>query len=295
MMYFSRVRLKSDIWRSPNLTRLIQGDGYAGHQLLWELFPDQRQRPFIFREEIAKEQTGYRSGSKGEPIYYLISEKPPLGETAFFMTESRIYAPNIKSGDRLAFRLRANPVVARKKAGKKNSGRHDIVMDAQRNLLTELEKELGLACRGKKSELRQRILTAWETSPHETVEEKMRAILGDNERFADLNRQTHLPDRLLYWATRAFVDKSLENWLSNKGNKNGFQLHRSDKDGLIRFQAEGYRWHPLPRKGRNAGFSTVDFEGVLEVCNAVTFIESLFKGIGPAKGFGCGLMLVRRA
>jgi len=60
------------------------------------------------------------------------------------------------------------------------------------------------------------------------------------------------------------------------------------------FQAEGYRWHALPKKGRSAGFSSVDFDGEVEVTDQNLFVNALFAGIGPAKGFGCGLMLVRR-
>ena len=62
----------------------------------------------------------------------------------------------------------------------------------------------------------------------------------------------------------------------------------------MKFQAEGYRWHALPKKGKTAGFSSVDFEGELEVTDAPKLVEVLFTGIGPAKAFGCGLMLVRR-
>ena len=47
------------------------------------------------------------------------------------------YAPRLAVGDRLAFRLRANPTIARKEEGKKNSPRHDVVMDAQYQLLRE--------------------------------------------------------------------------------------------------------------------------------------------------------------
>ena len=69
---------------------------------------------------------------------------------------------------------------------------------------------------------------------------------------------------------------------------------RDDSKGRLKFQAEGYQWHALPRKGRDAGFSSVDFEGEIEVTDADLFTKALFDGIGPAKGFGCGLMFVRR-
>lgn len=45
---------------------------------------------------------------------------------------------------------------------------------------------------------------------------------------------------------------------------------------------------------RGISLSTLDFEGELSVTDPGIFLSALFKGIGPAKAFGCGLMLVRR-
>jgi len=39
---------------------------------------------------------------------------------------------------------------------------------------------------------------------------------------------------------------------------------------------------------------TVRFDGLLRITDPDAFRETLVRGIGPAKGFGCGLMLVRR-
>lgn len=49
------------------------------------------------------------------------------------------------------------------------------------------------------------------------------------------------------------------------------------------------------RKGNRAGkLATVTYEGVLRVMDADRLAKLLENGIGPAKAFGCGLMLVRR-
>ncbi|MEX2490902.1 MAG: type I-E CRISPR-associated protein Cas6/Cse3/CasE [Nitrospirales bacterium] len=49
------------------------------------------------------------------------------------------------------------------------------------------------------------------------------------------------------------------------------------------------------RKGNRGGkLVTVAFNGILKVSNPAQLIELLEKGVGPAKGFGCGLLLVRR-
>ncbi len=42
-------------------------------------------------------------------------------------------------------------------------------------------------------------------------------------------------------------------------------------------------------------FAAVDYEGVLEVRDPVAFTSALLAGIGKAKAYGCGLMLIRRA
>lgn len=58
--------------------------------------------------------------------------------------------------------------------------------------------------------------------------------------------------------------------------------------------------HPHPpvffRRGNRVGkIVTVTFEGLLRVTDPGAFVALLESGVGPAKAFGCGLMLVRRA
>ena len=48
------------------------------------------------------------------------------------------------------------------------------------------------------------------------------------------------------------------------------------------------------RKGNGGKIVPVNFEGILKVIDSEKFKEIYFSGIGPAKAFGCGLMLVRR-
>ena len=49
------------------------------------------------------------------------------------------------------------------------------------------------------------------------------------------------------------------------------------------------------RKGNRGGkLATVTFDGVLRVSDPARMTELLVNGVGPAKGFGCGLLLVCR-
>ncbi|ABA88214.1 CRISPR processing complex protein CasE [Syntrophotalea carbinolica DSM 2380] len=298
-MYFSRVQLQPEVQRSSQLSQVLTSNSYGLHQLLWDLFPAEEKRSFLFREEIAKEQLKNQRRTKGESLFYIVSRHDPQTETPIFRVESKVYAPVISQGQQFAFKLRANPIVAKKKPGKKNSVRHDVVMNAQRRLLEELASCLGIldVQRQKKSVLRHRILTAWKDGEKRFCSERLREDIRTNERFESLADAHMEPVQLMDWALRAASDFALESWLKDKGVRNGFELvHDEGMNGSkrLQFQAEGYRWHAMPKKGRDAGFSSVDFDGVLQVNNSELFQAMLFNGIGPAKAFGCGLMMVRR-
>lgn len=77
-------------------------------------------------------------------------------------------------------------------------------------------------------------------------------------------------------------------WLARRGDQLGFML---DEEQL---QVEAYRQHG-DDTGRMLRFSTVDFSGTLTVADPEIFVtRTLYRGIGHAKAFGCGLMLIRR-
>jgi len=291
-MYFSRIRIRPDV---RDLHLLVSGNGYGSHQLLWKLFPGEEKRSFLFREEVAREQIPFHKGVKGEPLFYLVSGSRPISDHPLFAVESKSYAPQLANGERLAFRLRANPTIARKEEGKKNSPRHDVVMDAQYHLLRAIAADMSLQAVGDKSKIKKIIVEAWRRAPDSRgVEEKLRGIISENERYSVMQANTMKPLELLDLALKSRMDKALETWFAGKCERLGCAMVRDDTKGRLKFQAEGYQWHALPRKGRDAGFSSVDFEGEIEVTDTELFTKALFDGIGPAKGFGCGLMLVRR-
>lgn len=78
-------------------------------------------------------------------------------------------------------------------------------------------------------------------------------------------------------------------WLQKKADKSGFSI---DEEQV---RADGYRNHEFykPKGKHNISFNTIDFIGLLTVTDPELFKQTLFEGIGPAKGFGCGLLLVR--
>jgi CRISPR system Cascade subunit CasE len=78
-------------------------------------------------------------------------------------------------------------------------------------------------------------------------------------------------------------------WLAKRAETAGFELH---EDRLL---AEEYRQHRLHKPGKAPiRFSTLDCAGLLTVSDPQRLVQTLQTGLGPAKGFGCGLLLVRR-
>lgn len=121
MNYFSRVRLNQSAL--ANYLLKPENRAYQLHQTLWELFPDQAERSFLFREF---EDRG------GVINYFLLSSIPPKDHHPWIaQIDSKPYAPNLRNGQQFTFDLRANPVVSVKKPNGK-SARHDVLMMAKK-------------------------------------------------------------------------------------------------------------------------------------------------------------------
>ena len=74
--------------------------------------------------------------------------------------------------------------------------------------------------------------------------------------------------------------------LKSRAERLGFEI---DEESLA---VDAYQQHS-ENNGR-LRFSTVDFNGELTVVDPAAFDVVLREGIGHAKAFGCGLLLVRR-
>ncbi len=287
-MYFSRVRLQADLIKSSQLHRVIEGNAYGVHRLLWDLFTE-KKRTFLYREEIAREQLGVMANVRGEPVYYLTSQSKPVEpENSLFKVESKSYQPQLKTGQVLSFECRVNPVISKK--GKK----HDVVMDAQLTFLKGLIKKFNLEgelpANAKKQDYKKQLLTKGGGALDQCLSE----ILANDRYYAGrLEQVSRLPDKL-EWAIKAQIDTTLENWWKRQGERCGFNLTIDDA-GLSKFQNSAYRWHALPAKGKRAGFSSIDLTGELKITDVEKFKTALFNGIGRSKAFGCGLLLIRRS
>jgi CRISPR system Cascade subunit CasE len=78
-------------------------------------------------------------------------------------------------------------------------------------------------------------------------------------------------------------------WLARHAEGRGFAV---DPGQVL---VDSYETHTFKKpQGKEVRFATCDFHGLLTVTDASAFLHALHHGIGPAKGFGCGLLLIRR-
>lgn len=224
--WLSRVSPREGL--SPaQLVKIGDLSPYGQHQVLWKLFKvDKSERngrvEFLFRCDE----------KNGLPVFYLLSRHKPSDISGNWHIESKALHPDIRAGDRLAFKLRVNPVISKPIDGKRRGKRHDVVMDAKVRL-------------------------GWKEIP-----------LVQRPPMAQI------------------VQDAGEKWLRSRKEMLGAEIDEN-------LRADGYRtWRRQGSKGIK--LATLDLEGSLSVTNAERFLQTMFEGIGPAKAFGCGLILARR-
>lgn len=224
-MHLSRLTLEPDAARHDAFWQRL-GDAYAFHREVWRLFsedPDQ-DRDFLYRLDL----------HRGRPTLFTLSPVRPEDPDRLWRIDSKRFAPQLAVGDRLEFRLRANPTV------KKNGKRCDVVMDAKYQL-----------------------------------------------------KEAAVPRKK--WPTQAaLVAEHAPAWLERRAESLGVVFPA--------VTADGYQVHHFAKPGRNGNRSgrritlaTCELQGILEITEPDRFVEHVTRGVGPAKGFGCGLMLLRRA
>ena len=77
-------------------------------------------------------------------------------------------------------------------------------------------------------------------------------------------------------------------WLARRGGRSGFEMN---VDSVV---LEAYE-RQKGREDRTLAFTSVDLGGTLTVTDPTAFRDALFSGLGSAKAFGCGLLLIRRS
>lgn len=117
---------------------------------------------------------------------------------------------------------------------------------------------------------------------HDVVMHKLTAL---GYRKTPDGRRTPHSEREHYF--HDLVEETCHAWLEKRAADNGFAFLPAN------VQVSAYSQERTAVKGIR--YSTVDFQGLLQITDPQRFKAMLFKGLGPSKAFGCGLMLVRRA
>ena len=79
-----------------------------------------------------------------------------------------------------------------------------------------------------------------------------------------------------------------QTWLSSRLERNGGKLETLNSEGYMQHRTSG------KRNEKPIQYSSLDLDGTLTVADTEAFTQALYRGLGPAKAFGCGLLLVRR-
>ena len=116
-----------------------------------------------------------------------------------------------------------------------------------------------------------------------------------------MEAKTHLREQngcKPYVPHRCGDEPPLATLVQEEGNK--WLLARTEEKGFTvnsdHIRADGYQQHRFFKgKGNKPiNFSTLEFNGILTVVSPESFVKTLYEGIGPAKSFGCGLMMVKK-
>ena len=275
-MYLSRIQLTDTFASEPELAGMLRMNSYGVHQLLWKLFDGDARH--LFREENSREQLGTR---RSLPLYYVLSDQRPKPGSTVFRVESKPFAPRLNAGDRLTFKLRANPTVSRREQGKKNSARHDVVMDAKYQHLAQACLEQGVVMASD--------LYGADDQGRKVLIQRLPKKQLQQQLFASEAYQSDDAKERFYRQQSQAVEVAAKQWLYDRAERHGFEPES--------LQATGYQWRTLLKAGasRHSGFSSMDYEGVLTVRDPIAFVDMLKKGLGPSKRFGCGMMMIRRA
>jgi len=96
---------------------------YSEHQLIWQFFPSQPERQFLYRRELINNRPSYIVVSNVQPTIPINIANDTV------ILESKQYNPTIYDDQRFSFTIRVNPI----KETKSNRKRHDVVMYAIKN------------------------------------------------------------------------------------------------------------------------------------------------------------------
>ena len=260
-MFFSVIKPNEPFLREA--ANDMTSSTYAEHQWVWNFFPSspEQKRDFIYRRHLVDQM----------PCFYVVSTRQPKLLSEAWDVQSRAYEPRLQLGQRLSFHLRANPVVGR-------LGGPAIDKDGNPKIHST----------GKRKDEAELKSVRHDVVMHAKKQLLLKQGFSGNAKWADW-KDSNKP--LIY----DLVQKNCARWLEGVAQRNGFEIALTNEATPQQIlQVDAYTQNKAGKRDRLINFSSVDFSGELLVTNPDLFQSALLNGIGHAKAFGCGLLLVRR-
>lgn len=91
-------------------------------------------------------------------------------------------------------------------------------------------------------------------------------------------------------ARMGVAQSAATDWMTRQGERAGFAL---EELAVGDYTVAALPGHVGRRKGQPQ-YGILDLSGVLKITDPVAFLAQFAQGFGRARGFGCGLMLIRR-
>ena len=91
------------------------------------------------------------------------------------------------------------------------------------------------------------------------------------------------------------MDEAGLKWILERAAHWGLRVYERSvlQKGYCQHALRPGRWRETGEKHRAIQFSSLDYQGVAEVVDPEALRRALFEGVGHARSFGCGLLLVR--
>ncbi|MOA25418.1 CRISPR associated protein [compost metagenome] len=99
----------------------------------------------------------------------------------------------------------------------------------------------------------------------------------------DAKRQACSPDQVA-----EAMDAAAQAWLGERAASWGLDVAA---ESVLQ---GAYRQHRLQPRGKRVEYSSLDYQGLARVVDPQALQRALLEGVGHARGFGCGLLLVKR-
>lgn len=125
--------------------------------------------------------------------------------------------------------------------------------------------------------------SAGKSRRHDVVMQEKKQLLAERG-FNAAAKWKEWPDEDKKPFLYELAQKACVEWLQSRASNHGFTV--------IVASVDAYQQNRAGK--RDIRFSTVDFSGELFVTDPELFQKALFNGLGHAKAFGCGLLLVKK-